>query len=55
MLHSGGYPDDPAQGEPPAKRQKLAEAAKLEDQRCGISCILSGSFTHWKGDFGMLP
>ena len=43
MLHSGGYPDDPAQGDPPAKRQKLAEAAKLEDQRCCISPILFGS------------
>ena len=35
-LHSGGYPDDAARGDPPAKRQKLAEAAKLEDQRYPI-------------------
>ncbi len=36
MLRSGGYPDDAAKGDPPAKRQKLAEAAKLEDQRYPI-------------------
>ena len=34
-VRSGGYPDGgpTARGDPPAKRQKLAEAAKLEDQR----------------------
>ena len=45
MLHSGGYPDDPARGDPPAKRQKLAEAAKLEDQRYCIPPIIFGEIS----------
>ena len=43
MLHSRGYPDDPAQEDTPARHQKPAEAAKLEDQRCCISSILFSS------------
>lgn len=36
QVHSGGYAEDAARGDPPAKRQKLAEAAKLEDQRYAV-------------------
>ena len=32
-VRGGGHADDAARGDPPAKRQKLAEAAALEDQR----------------------
>ena len=32
-VRDGGHADDAARGDPPAKRQKLAEAAALEDQR----------------------
>ena len=36
-VQSGGYMDDAGRGDPPAKRQKLAEAAKLEDQRWAMA------------------